>query len=106
MNGDLDTAAPADTGADSDHDGYIAVIDGGDDCDDSNASICPGAPEICNLVDDNCDGTADEGCPRTLDDSPSGDGLAWTCANVQTGAAGLWIGLAFAVVASRRRLGR
>lgn len=101
MNGELDTASPA--GTDGDDDGYVAILDGGDDCDDSNASICPGAPEICNLVDDNCDGTADEGCPRTLDDSPSGDGLAWTCASVELGSGtGVLIGLALAFVAARR----
>ena len=34
------------------------------DCDDSNASVHPGAPEICgNGVDDNCNGVADENCP-------------------------------------------
>lgn len=101
MNDDLDTAGPA--GADGDNDGYIAILDGGDDCDDANESIHPDATEICNLVDDNCDGTADEGCPRTLDDSPSGDGLAWTCASVQIGPeTGLWIALAVGFLAIRR----
>jgi len=31
------------------------------DCDDSDFAVKPGAPEICNSIDDNCDGNADEG---------------------------------------------
>ena len=35
----------------------------GEDCDDENAAIRPGAPEVChNGLDDDCDGVADEGC--------------------------------------------
>lgn len=33
----------------------------GRDCNNNNAAIYPGAPEICNQVDDNCNGTVDEG---------------------------------------------
>ncbi|HEX4823296.1 MAG TPA: kelch repeat-containing protein [Candidatus Polarisedimenticolaceae bacterium] len=33
------------------------------DCDDRRPEIHPGAAEICNALDDNCDGTVDEGFP-------------------------------------------
>jgi len=33
-----------------------------DDCDDGDASVHPGADEVCDGVDNNCDGTIDEGC--------------------------------------------
>jgi hypothetical protein len=38
--------------------GYVA---NSGDCDDSNASISPDAVEVCNGVDDDCDGTVDSG---------------------------------------------
>ena len=38
---------------------FTAVLDG--DCDDTAASIHPGAAEICNGKDDNCNGQTDEG---------------------------------------------
>ena len=54
------TPDPTCGGQDGDGDGYASVTAGGADCDDSNASIHPGATEFCNGVDDNCDGTIDE----------------------------------------------
>ena len=36
------------------------------DCDDAVDSTYPGAPELCNNVDDNCSGFVDEGCPSTI----------------------------------------
>ncbi len=47
---------------DSDGDGYIAAPLG-PDCDDDAAKIHPGAIELCNGIDDNCDGFSDEGNP-------------------------------------------
>ncbi len=32
-----------------------------DDCNDSNSNIHPAMTEVCNLLDDNCNGTTDEG---------------------------------------------
>lgn len=31
------------------------------DCNDNNAQVNPGKTEVCNLIDDDCDGTIDEG---------------------------------------------
>ncbi len=39
------------------------LIGAAKDCDDLNSQIHPGATEICNGKDDNCDGNIDEGLP-------------------------------------------
>ncbi len=67
---------------DSDGDGYgnsvepyyfcgviVGYVLNSDDCDDTDADINPGVDEICNEIDDDCDGTIDE------DDAT--DALTW-----------------------------
>jgi hypothetical protein len=58
------------TGIDHDGDGY-SVRQG--DCDDTNAAVYPGAPDVQDSVDNDCDGVIDEGSPESDDD---GDGYA------------------------------
>lgn len=43
------------------------------DCDDSNPAVNPGAPEVCNGVDDNCNSAVDEGVEATLCRDIDGD---------------------------------
>ena len=44
------------TSVDFDEDGFPADVD----CNDENAAVYPGATEVCNAIDDDCDQTIDE----------------------------------------------
>ena len=51
---------------DADQDSHTAAACGGDDCDDGDANVYPGAAETCNGVDDNCQDLTDDeqtSCP-------------------------------------------
>jgi len=45
--------------ADADNDGFFSY----EDCDDTNENIYPNAPEICDDLDNDCNGSADENLP-------------------------------------------
>ncbi len=66
---------------DADEDGVVDALccNGdlcGEDCDDSDASVRPGATEACNGVDDDCDGSIDEGVLVRFFEDADGDGYA------------------------------
>ena len=59
---------------DRDHDGYARAFD----CNDRDASIYPGAVEICgDGIDQNCNGVVDEGCSSEMP-TVGHDGLTYT----------------------------
>jgi hypothetical protein len=51
--------------------GYVTI---GSDCNDANNAIFPGASEVCNEVDDDCDGAIDEDLAFGLYLDADGDG--------------------------------
>ena len=66
-----DTAAIDDPAADTDGDGWT-VAEG--DCDDSNADVAPGAVEVCDGIDQDCDAAIDEDVIQTWYADADGDG--------------------------------
>ncbi len=81
---ELDSVVESDVSSDSedgsDTEDSEPVVDGdadgwaeGEDCDDADASVNPGAAERCDGVDQDCDGVADNGL-ETASWYPDGDG--------------------------------
>ncbi|MEN9334239.1 MAG: hypothetical protein RLY35_1419, partial [Bacteroidota bacterium] len=69
-------------GQDDDADGYVAA----DDCNDLDATVNPGAPEICDLQDNNCDGVIDE------NQDADGDGFNSCSGDCNDNDNTIWIG--------------
>lgn len=56
---------------DTDQDGFVSMLCRGADCNDANATVFPGAPELCDWRDNDCDGALDEDQP-----DQDGDGFS------------------------------
>jgi len=75
---------------DVDHDGYFAEgasCGTAADCDDTDASVHPGAIETCDNVDNNCDGSIDEDLTRP---TTCGLGICSSNTGFETCTAGVW----------------
>ena len=77
------------TCVDADGDGYDNISCGGNDCDDSNSGIYPGATETCDGKDNDCDNYVDEDLTRA---TSCGVGACSGNIGIETCTAGSWGG--------------
>jgi hypothetical protein len=78
-----ETGVPAtDSDAPTDKDGDGSPE--GEDCDDDDAAVNPDATELCDGLDNNCDGSIDEGVTTTIFIDADGDGYGVTDSRVES----------------------
>ena len=90
-DGDVDDGRARTVYADADGDGHgdaatgrstcgddVGWVSSSDDCDDRMADAFPGHPEVCDEVDNDCDGTVDEGVATRFWEDRDGDGYGET----------------------------
>jgi hypothetical protein len=103
-NGSVDEGVGAMWYRDADGDGYgtsstsmqkcsqpTGYVSRAGDWNDANASINPGAAEVCDGVDNNCNGSVDEGVTSTY--YPDNDGDGWGASGPAVQACSLVVGL-------------
>ena len=69
----------------------MGMVANNTDCNDLSSAVNPGATEACNLTDDDCDGSVDEGLPiinyySDLDSDTFGGALVTSTCSVLTGS--------------------
>ena len=95
-NGQIDEGIKITYYHDSDADGFgnasmsvqactapAGYVSNNTDCNDNNAAVKPGAVEICNGIDDDCDGQIDEGVKNTYYQDSDGDGFGKASVSIQ-----------------------
>lgn len=55
--------------------GYVSIAG---DCNDGNASVHPGAVELCNGIDEDCSGKVDDSCPESYAIAPISAHESWS----------------------------
>lgn len=84
-------------------------VDNADDCDDTRREVRPGAPEVCDGLDNDCDGVVDyEGCDPDAIDAPQGfqrsEGTYEPCGCASAPTSGApWLLVGLLIAGSRRR---
>jgi hypothetical protein len=61
----------------------VGYVSNSTDCNDANAAVNPGAIEVCNGTDDDCDGSTDEGVQSTFYADVDGDTYGNASSSVQ-----------------------